>query len=160
MGVVKVNVNDDLFSPDLYKPIPKGIYLFSIGNLPGVDPSIKPEKVFQVQTSKSSGNPMVPIQVRIEGDETGAECKEKGKVVFDNAVLSEDFGIKKLTHLALSTGAMTKDEISQTGGVDLERFSPDLRGKCEVAIRMEKPYDDPTGEPEPRNIIRRYLFEQ
>lgn len=156
MAVVKVDTSKGNVFDNSYEPVPPGIYVVSLGNLPGSQ--VEASKVFAVQNSKKN-TAIIPAQLRIEGGPSGEETSYKGRLVFDNFALSSEVGQKRLVHCALSFGAMSKEEISSNNGVDLERFSPEQRAKVEIKIKNEKPYDDPTGEPEPKNVVKRYLFE-
>lgn len=157
MGIVNINTqSEDIFEQQSFEPIPAGVYLFSLGNLPGSN--VEAKKTFAVQTS-SKGTPIVPVQLRCEANADGSETKYKGRLVFDNCALSHEVGQKKLVHMALAFGAISKEEISAAGGVDLERFSPMLRAKVEIGVKMEKPFNEPGGEAEPKNVVKRYLFE-
>ncbi len=160
MGLVNVDTSSEsIFTQDSFEPIPPGVYICSIGNIVGTS-TLAPEKLLRVQTSKSSNKPMVPVQLRIEAGGAGEETPFKGRIVYDNCALSADFGIKRLVQMALAFDAMTKDEIKALGGVDLERFTPDQRARVEIKISMRKPYDNPEGEPEPENRVKRYMFEE
>lgn len=161
MSIVKIDTSsDDIFKPVSFEPIKPGVYLCSIKNLPSVcGDSIEPKKQFTVQMS-SKDTQIIPVQLVIESAVDGSETDMKGKTVFDNLPLEHPFGQQKLVHLALSVGAMTEDEIKASGGqIDLARFLPGQRGAVEIGIKMQKPYDNPDGEPEPRNVVKRYLWE-
>lgn len=154
MPLVNVDTTqEDLFEQPSFEPVPKGVYICSLGNLPGT-PGVKPEKELRPQTSRS-GNPNIPVCLVVEGDAEGSETPYKGRMIFDNCALSHEVGIKKLAHLALAFGAMTQGEIRDAGGVDTDRFTSDMRGKVDVGTKSEI-YE---GEDRVKNVARRYLFE-
>lgn len=137
MTVVNVDTaNPDNFQPR--KPIPAGKYVFEIAN------------DLVVTKAKSSENNIIKIELRCQ-----AEDEYKGRVVFDNIVLTKKAEFK-LCHLVLAAGTQTKEDMGN--GVDLEL----LKGAVlEAEISLEPPRKDPaTGVIyDESNRVKRYIFE-
>lgn len=155
MTVVNVDTNSEsAFKPRSFEPAPKGIYIFSLSGPNGSFP-------LTIAPSESSGRDMVAVELHLEANADGSESPYKGRIVRDYCVLkdkngqTDKMGTEKLAHLAQCFGAMTQDAIRTAGGVDLDFFAPDQRGKVEINVKVEK-YE---GEDRPKNNVVRYLWE-
>jgi hypothetical protein len=123
MPVVKVDTSSEgAFDHKAMEPAPSGVYICSLKKLP-----------LTVETSKAQ-NQMVVADLVIEADENGNDTPHKGKGVFNYISLSEK-NFNPISHLALCFGAMTIEEMKEAGGVELERFSSDHRGKVQLGIQ-------------------------
>ena len=134
-------VNIDTTNPDNFqarKPIPAGKYVFEIAN-----------DLVVTAAKPPSTNNIIKVELRCAD-----EGEHKGRVVFDNIVLTKKAEFK-LCHLALAAGTQTKDEMSS--GIDLELFKGQM---VEVEVSLEPPRKDPvTGVIyDESNRVKRYIF--
>jgi hypothetical protein len=140
MPVVKVDTSSEgAFDHKAMEPAPSGVYICSLKKLP-----------LTVETSKAQ-NQMVVADLVIEADENGNDTPHKGKGVFNYISLSEK-NFNPISHLALCFGAMTIEEMKEAGGVELERFSSDHRGKVQLGIQAE------TEQYQAKNTVKKYLW--
>ncbi len=135
-------VNIDATNPDNFqarKPLPAGKYVFEIAN-----------DLVVTQAKPPSVNKLIKVELRCAD-----EGEQKGRVVFDNIVLTKKAEFK-LCHLVLAADSQSKDDMAN--GIDLEL----LKGcMVEAEISLEPPRKDPiTGQMyDESNRVKRYCFE-
>jgi hypothetical protein len=149
-----MNVGDDFFEPRSFDPAPAGVYLFSVCGKRGAYP-------IEITESKDSHLPMVAVELHIEASPKGEETPHKGKVLFENFVLKDkdskknEISLKMLTHMLLSFGATTEEEVRNKTPLDISRLSPTSRGLAEIYVKSET---DQAGNAQQRNHVRNFFW--